>query len=216
MEIVTERLTIRDFILNDAKALHNLKYDELILEYNPTFIKRDAKLSDSFKIIEYFQSVKDKGDFSREIYYAITSNEDNNIIGAITVSQLEYLWETQMGWMIGGKHRGCGFASEAGKAVSDYLLETFSYEYIVAVMDIDNPASYRTAQKSGFKLFEKRFPYDYHYSNCNVENYAEVGRHFEEKQKQIGTCYYYFRKYNKNTGRVHLFYGDTEYDGRFS
>lgn len=64
-------------------------------------------------------------------------------------------------------------------------------------MDVDNPASFRTAKKSGFRLFEKRVQYDYHYSDYNVEDFNEVGKYFTKKQSETGSSYYYFRKFNK-------------------
>jgi len=87
---------------------------------------------------------------------------------------------------------------------------------MAVVMDVDNPASFRTAQKSGFRLFEKRVPYDYHYSDCDAGDFHAIGEHFCKKQSAVGSCYYYFRKFNQNSGTTSRFYGDTVYDGRFS
>jgi ribosomal-protein-alanine N-acetyltransferase len=84
------------------------------------------------------------------------------------------------------------------------------------VMDVDNPASFRTAQKSGFKLFEKRIPYDYYYRECDDSDFNAVGEHLSTKQAEIGSCYYYFRKFNKRSKITNRFYGDTKYEGRFS
>lgn len=216
MRIETQRLYIRDFEEKDAEALYSLKYDEQVLKYNPTFIRRDAKLEDVEESIRYFQSVKDRGDFSRETYFAIVQKDSDAVIGAVTVSVLEYLYETQIGWMMRSEYCGQGYASEAGAAASDYLLKTFGMDYLTVVMDVDNPASFRTAQKSGFRLFEKRVPYDYYYSQCNVENFEEVDAHFARNQAQTGSCYYYFRKFEKNSRTAAKFYGDVAYDGRFS
>jgi [ribosomal protein S5]-alanine N-acetyltransferase len=216
MFIETKRLIIREFEEQDVEALYKLKYDLQVLEYNPTFIKRNANIDDAKEAIQYFQNMKDKGDFSREIYFAIVKKDPSTVIGAVTVSLLEYLYEIQMGWMMNSEYCGQGYASEAGAAASDYLLDTFSMDYLAVVMDVDNPASFRTAQKSGFRLFEKRVPYDYHYSKCNVENFKEVDEHFTRNQVKTGSCYYYFRKFNKNSIITSRFYGDIEYDGRFS
>ena len=216
MRIETQRLIVRDFEMADAEALYQLKYDEQVLKYNPTFIARNATMEDARQAIGYFQRVKDKGDFSKEIYLAITHRDTDIVLGAVTVSVLEYLYETQIGWMLRGEYRGQGYASEAGTAASDYLLDTFGMDYLAVVMDVDNPASFRTAQKSGFRLFEKRVPYDYHYSQCNVESFEEVGAHFGQNQAQTGSCYYYFRKFHRNSRVAAKFYGDIVYDGRFS
>lgn len=214
MYLETERLIIRNFEETDTDALYRLKYDKQVLKYDPTFIKRDADISDIHEAILYFISVKDSDSFDKDVYFAIVLKNTNSVIGAITVSKLEYLYELQIGWMICEEHSGHGYASEAGTAASDYLLRTFPYDYLVVVMDVDNPASFRTAQKCGFKLFEKRIGYNYFFSKCNVENFDEVSKYFEMNEKQVGSCYYYFRKFNPKT--ISRFYGDTVYDGRFS
>jgi len=196
--------------------LLEIKYDKQVVKYDPTFIKRDATIDDIEKEIAVWQNVKDKDIYEKGIHYAICLKVTGDVIGAITVNALEYLYEMQIGWMMSGKYTGNGYASEAGAATSDYLLETLSLDYISIVMDVDNPASFRTAQKSGFKLFEKRIPYDYHYRKCNDEDFDAVGNHFIIKQNETGSCYYYFRKFNKNSKITNRYYGDTKYDGRFS
>lgn len=216
MFIITERLIIRDFTEQDAAALLKIKYDDKVLKYDPTFIKRNASIDDIKEAITDWQKVENKDICIKGIHYAICLKDSGDVIGAVTVNPLEYLYELQMGWMMNGNYTGKGYASEAGAAVSDYLLETISLDYISVVMDVDNPASFRTAQKSGFKLFEKRVPYDYYYSQCNVENFNAINGYFATKQSETGSCYYYFRKFNKNSKISSRFYGDTKYDGRFS
>lgn len=216
MLIETERLIIRDFEKQDALALFEIESDEQVIKYDPTFIKRYAQIADIENKITLWKSTTDEDNFKKGIHYAICCKGSYEIIGAITVGKLDYLYEYEIGWMMKSKFTGNGYASEAGTAVSDYLLETLSLDYISVVMDVDNPASFRTAQKAGFKLFEKRVPYDYHYKKCNDEDFEAVTKHFDTKQKEIGSCYYYFRKYNKNSKITCQYYGDTKYDGRFS
>lgn len=216
MLIQTKRLVVREFTEQDAAALYEIKYDEQVLNYNPTFIKRDAAIADIKEAITFWQSVKQDEIYEKGINYAICLKECGTAIGVITVNALDYLYELQIGWMMNGKYAGNGYASEAGSAASDYLLELLSLDYISVVMDTDNPASFRTAQKSGFRLFEKRVAYDYFYSKCNVEDFNAVGEYFTVNQSQAGSNYYYFRKFNKNSKTVCRFYGDTVYDGRFS
>ena len=212
----TKRLTIRLFTEQDAAALYEIKYDEQVLKYDPTFIKRDATMTDIEEAITFWQGVKQSEIYEKGIHYAICLKDCGTVIGVVTVNSLDYLYELQIGWMMNGKYVGNGYASEAGAAASDYLLDTLSLDYISVVMDTDNPASFRTAQKSGFKLFEKRVAYDYYYSKVNVEDFNAVNEYFTVNQSQAGSNYYYFRKYNKNSKTSCRFYGDTVYDGRWS
>ena len=216
MYIETKRLIIRNFNDQDAEALLALKYDTQVLEYSPTFIKRDATIDDVNEAIILWRSMEGKDIFEKGANYAICLKTSGTLIGAVTVGGLEYLYEMQIGWMMNNEYTGKGYASEAGAAASDYLLDHFSLDYISVVMDVDNPASFRTAQKSGFKLFEKRVPYDYYYSTHNAEDFTGVGDYFTNNQSTTGSCYYYFRKFRKDSNITSRYYGDTTYDGRFS
>lgn len=217
MRIETNRLIIRKFEQQDAEVLLEIKYDEQVLKYDPTFIKRDATLEDARDAISLWSGISGMDIYKKGVYYAICLKDSNDVVvGAITVNGLEFLYELQMGWMLIGKYTGNGYASEAGAAVSDYMLETLSLDYISVVMDIDNPASFKVAQKAGFKLFEKRVPYDYHYSTVSVEDFDGVGDYFSVNQSKIGSNYYYFRKFSKNSKINSRYYGDKVYDGRFA
>ncbi len=59
----------------------------------------------------------------------------------------------------------------------------------------DNSASRRTAEKSGFRLFEKRTVYDYQYN-----------RYCDD--------YFYFRRYWSGCTLKDRYYGDSPYYGR--
>ena len=207
MNIQTARLIIRDFELDDAKSLYELIYNAT--DYDGEFIARNGTLDELRARIEVWQSLKTKDDlYNKGINYAICVKESAKIVGAVTVNAMDYLQELQIGWYMHKQFIGNGYAGEAGTAVSDYLLETFNLEYMCVTLDIDNIASFRTAQKSGFKLFEKRIPYDYYWSKCDVENHDEISKYFENNQSHPGPNYYYFRKFNKNSKIKLRFFGD--------
>jgi len=216
MYIETNRLIIRDLIEEDAQALYDVKYDRQIHFYIPDYIKKDATMNDIKETISYCIAVKDTGNFEREVFYPIILKLANTVIGTITVSKLTYLNETQIGWQICGGYTNNGYASEAAKAVSDELLNKHNFDYMAVVMDTDNPASFRTAIKSGFKLFEKRIGYDYFYGDIDAANYEALSKYMETKQNSNEGPYFYFRKYSPKTKITAQFYGDVKYDGRFA
>ena len=216
MHIETERLVIRELEMTDAADLLKIKYDPQVMEYAPDFIKCDASEADIEDAIRDFIGRRDAGDFAREYLLAVTLREDGALIGVICISESGILRETEMGWMFRSEYCGRGYASEAARAASDAVLRTYGMPYLIVTMDVDNPASFRTAQKSGFRLFEKRVPYDYHYSRVDVEKPDEVDAYFAKNQAEVGPNYYYFRKYHPDDQGAAKFYGDTVYDGRFS
>ncbi len=127
--------------------------------------------------------------------YAIESRETGVVMGVLTFSKQNMLHEYELGWMMTGEYTGKSYASEAAEAFAEYFCRTQEVDYMIVVMDVDNPASRRTAEKSGFRLFEKRTVYDYHYN-----------RYCDD--------YFYFRRYWSGCTLKDRYYGDSPYYGR--
>ncbi|MNI55024.1 Acetyltransferase (GNAT) family protein [compost metagenome] len=194
MFIETNRLIIRDLIEQDAEALLEIKYDKQVMKYHPAFFGENATIDFIKVVIAFFQSIKERGVIYDEKYpergclSAVCLKDSGVVIGVITFNQHTHVNEWHIGWYFLSRYTGQGYASEAGAAASDYFLEAISLDYISADVRDDNPASFRTAQKSGFKLIEKRIGFDYDNPDCNVED--------------VGSCSYYFQKLNKNKTRA--------------
>ena len=217
MYIETNRLIIRDFVPTDVQALHDIKYDKEILFQCPELVKRNATMQDLGEYITYCISVADKNNFEKELLFPIVLKENNAVIGLFSVSTLEYLYEIQVGWFVRSEYTGKGYASETGKAGSDYLLEKLNLDYLAVILAADNRSSFRVAINSGFKLFEKRTPYDYFYGkDIDHANFDAVSKYLDEKQKNVPANYFYFRKFKKNSPTKAKFYGDTKYEGRLA
>ena len=200
----------------DAQALYDIKYDDQVHLYIPDYIKNDATMDDIGETISYCIGVKDTGNFEREVFFPIILKSTGTIIGTITVSKLTFLYEIQIGWQIRSEYTKNGYASEAGKAGSDELLNKFNFDYLAVVMNTDNPASFRTAIKSGFKFFEKRIGYDYFYGDIDATDFEALSKFMEAKQNSIESPYFYFRKFSSKSKITAQFYGDVKYEGRFA
>ena len=193
--IETERLVVRLFREEDADALYRIKTDPQVMEFCPDFLDVDAKQADMHSYIHDFQRIEDTGDTDTWRCYAIESKETGVVMGALTFSKQKMLHEYELGWMMIGEYAGKGYASEAADAFAEDFCRTHGIDYLIAVMDVDNPASRKTAEKSGFRLFEKRTVYDYH---CN--RYADD--------------YFYYRRYRSGCTLKDRYYGDSPYYGR--
>lgn len=197
MNIESNNLIIRNFTEHDVDALYNIKYDRLVMEFIPNYLERNVtkekvkEYISNFNLYEACQNSKSKRK------YAIENKKSNEVMGSISFGMNDLLHEYELGWQMMEKNCKKGYASEAAVAFSEYFCEKNNVDYLIAVMDVDNPASYRTALKSGFKLFEKRTVYDYTYN-----------RYCDD--------YYYFRRYYSKSLLTNKFYGDTVYDGRHS
>lgn len=197
MYIKTKRLIIRSFKESDAEVLYKIKNDSQVLKYIPDFLKRNVQPDEISGFIQKFNYVENEGDINTWRCYAIENKQTGEIMGCLSFGKAELLFEYELGWEMLGCYTKNGYASEAAEAFSEYFCETYGVDYLIVVMDVDNPASYRTAEKSGFKLFEKRTVYD-----------CSCSRYFDD--------YYYFRRYYSKCMLTEKYYGDSPYDGRSS
>ncbi len=195
MTIETARLTVRTLREKDADALYRIKTDPQVTEYCPDFLDVGAQRADMPGYIRTFRKTEEDGDTDTWRCYAIESRESGEVVGVLTFSRQMMLHEYELGWMMIGAHTRKGYASEAAAAFAEDFCRTHGVEYLIAVMDVDNPASRRTAEKSGFGLFEKRTVYDQH-----------LNRYCDD--------YYYFRRYWSGCTLTDRFYGDSPYYGR--
>ena len=195
MIIETERLIIRSFREEDADALYRIKTDSQVMIYCPDFLDVDAKQGDMLSYIHTFRKIEEDGDTDTWRCYAIENRETGEVMGALTFCKQKLLHEYDLGWMMIGAYTGKGYASEAAEAFAENFCRTHGVDYLTVIMDVDNPASRKTAEKSGFRLFEKRTVYDYHY-----DRYADD--------------YLYFRRYWSGCTLKDRYYGDSPYYGR--
>jgi RimJ/RimL family protein N-acetyltransferase len=64
----------------------------------------------------------------------------------------EILPAVEVGWRLGERHRGRGYATEAGHAWIRYGFEVIGLESIVSIYEPENTASGAVMQRLGFKL----------------------------------------------------------------
>ena len=195
MFIETERLIVRTFRKEDAPALYQIAYDPDVLEYCPDLLKRNVTEAEVLTFIEDFICIDAEHDIDTWRCYAIENRETGEVMGCVTFGKNTMLHEYEIGWMMLKKHTKKGYASEAAQAYAEHFCAAYGVDYLIVAMDVDNPASYRAAEKCGFKLFEKRTVYDY-----------SLNRYCDD--------YYYFRRYSANCTKRERFYGDVPYTGR--
>ena len=195
MIIETGRLIVRTFREEDTDALYSIKTDPRVKEFCPDFLDVNTERADILDYIRTFQKTEERGDTDTWRCYAIESRETGKVMGALSFCKQNMLHEYDLGWMMISAYTGKGYASEAAEAFAEDFCRAHGVDYLTVVMDTDNPASRRTAEKSGFRLFEKRTVYDYHYN-----------RYCDD--------YYYFRRYWSGCTLKDRYYGDSPYYGR--
>lgn len=137
----TKRLTLRAPRLADAKTVAMLANDRRIAE-NTARIPHPYTPSDAKTFIT--GANKAGGD---AVFLITLHNE--TIIGACGVMQQETTPE--LGYWLGVKYWGKGYATEALHAVIDYAFADLAHKALQAGARVTNPASRRVLEKCGFQ-----------------------------------------------------------------
>jgi [ribosomal protein S5]-alanine N-acetyltransferase len=162
----TERLTIRPLEASDLEAI-NTVLDEAF--GGSTSLEKRKQWLD-WTILGYqVQAQLNQPPYGER---AIVLKETHELIGALGLVQSYEPFEKlpffasrlktpttnkstpQMGlfWGIQPKHQKQGYASEAAKALIDFMFQTMGLHYIVATTEYDNQASIRTMQRLGMTI----------------------------------------------------------------
>jgi|LGVE01.1.fsa_nt_gb ribosomal-protein-alanine N-acetyltransferase len=90
-----------------------------------------------------------------ETYYMfLIEDEMNQIIGRVnlSVSESNDIKEAEVGYRIGKKHQGKGYASQSVKLVIDYAFDKLGLNQVSAGTATTNIASKRVLEKNGFTM----------------------------------------------------------------
>jgi RimJ/RimL family protein N-acetyltransferase len=139
----TKRLALRAPRLEDAKTVAALVNDRRIAE-NVARIPHPYKKADAESFIA---GANKPGD---EAVFLITLRDDT-IIGACGLTLTDKEPVPELGYWLGVKYWGKGFATEALHAVIDYAFTDLGYPALTAAARVTNPLSRRVLEKCGFQ-----------------------------------------------------------------
>ena len=137
----TERLVLRAPRLEDVKAVAMQANDRRIAE-NTARIPHPYRSADA----EDFIATANLG---TETVFLITLR-NGAVIGACGFTQVDR-HPPEIGYWLGVKHWGKGYATEAVRALIDHIFTDLGDEAIQAAARVTNPASRRVLEKCGFQ-----------------------------------------------------------------
>ncbi len=137
----TERLVLRAPRLGDAKAVAMLANDRRIAE-NTARIPHPYRTGDA----EDFISTANLG--SETVF--VIAQRNGALVGACGFSQLDR-HPPEIGYWLGVKFWGKGYATEAVRAVIDHAFTDLDHEALQSSARVTNPASRRVLEKCGFQ-----------------------------------------------------------------
>jgi len=137
----TERLVLRAPRLEDVKAVAMQANDRRIAE-NTARIPHPYRLTDADDFIA-------TANLGTETVFLITLR-NGAVIGACGFTQVDR-HPPEIGYWLGVKHWGKGYATEAVRAMIDHIFTDLGDESINAAARVTNPASRRVLEKCGFQ-----------------------------------------------------------------
>jgi RimJ/RimL family protein N-acetyltransferase len=138
--LATERLTLRAPRCEDVKAIAALANDRRIAA-NTARIPYPYGLGDA----EQFIAAANRRD--GDVCFAITHGDA--LIGVCGLDPREEAPE--LGYWLGARYWGRGYATEAVRAVVDYAFGDLEHETLLAGARVSNPASRRVLEKCAFQ-----------------------------------------------------------------
>lgn len=177
IQIVTDRLLLRNYCEGDLENLHRLKSDPLVWKYSSNNSTNDV--DDTRIILENL--IKKYSEGLNDFQALFLKNSDEYIGEAGILSLNKKSQRAVIGYNLIPKFWGRGYATEITAALVKCLFEQLNVERVEALVIEENIASRKVLEKSGF-LAEgllRNFAYiDNNY--CNVYYYGMIRKDYED------------------------------------
>ncbi len=145
--LVTERLILRPFVAEDARGLQRL-LSEWDIVRNLEAVPYPYQASDAVSWIEGSAAGLRQGS---AYHLAITLAETGALIGGVGLRPDQASGAGQLGYWIGRRHWGRGYATEAARRLAHWGLAHLDLACLRARVAADNPASAAVLGRIGFR-----------------------------------------------------------------
>ena len=150
----TERLIIRKLTDEDARKLYENHLDDEVRKWFPNECYADAE--EALDAARFFADCVDKGHLP--FVLGVELKETKELIGDTGLSEVEGKPdETEIGYCIGQKYRGRGYATELLNAISDFAASRFGVRVIYGRVVHGNEASAKVLEKNGYRCVKEEF-----------------------------------------------------------
>ena len=140
--LTTERLTLRQLVINDEQEIFTLRSDSEINKY------LDRRLSNT---IDDARNFINKIIENNSLYWAITLSDKNILIGTICLFGFsDENYKCEIGYELLTNFQGQGIMKEAAEKVIDYAFNTIKVQKIEASFHRDNQSSIKLLEKLSF------------------------------------------------------------------
>ncbi|MCS5708087.1 GNAT family N-acetyltransferase [Candidatus Berkiella cookevillensis] len=145
MYIETNRITIREFKIDDLNDLYKILSNPRVMRYS---------VHGSYTLAQTETLLKETiSSYKKQFYgiYAVELKENQKMIGFFGLSPQEIndKTEIELGYRFAEEYWGNGFATEGAIACIHYVFENLNLERIISIIDPQNIGSVRVAEKAG-------------------------------------------------------------------
>jgi RimJ/RimL family protein N-acetyltransferase len=149
-ELLTQRLALRPFSMEDAPAIYIFSREETLHRRMP-----DQVYGSEAEAAEVIAFLKDKAQAGEwPFVLGIEIRETRELIGHVGLSQIPE--GVEIGYAIAMAHQGKGYGTEAVAAFSVWAVHHFPLQVIWAVLMADNEPSRRVLERAGYVFQWKR------------------------------------------------------------
>jgi RimJ/RimL family protein N-acetyltransferase len=153
LPLVTERLELRAFEPDDLEALHAVYGDPEVTRFIP-----------AYPTLEHTRAALDihvrEARAGNPAFWALIERESGLLIGDAGIGLIEGIGpEFELGYTLGPRWWGRGYATEAAGAVRDYALGPLALAELLALVRPANAASINVLQKIGMDCVGTRNAY---------------------------------------------------------
>lgn len=148
MELVTERLRLREFVAKDHEAVHRYASDPevtLYMEWGPNDLQATKVFLD--------EADRSASRYPRSRYaLAVVRRDRNELIGSVELQVAsEQSGQGTLGYVLARSSWGHGYATEAATALLRYGFDELGLQTISATCDPENTSSAAVLQKIGMR-----------------------------------------------------------------
>lgn len=148
MYIETERLIIRPFTADDLPQFKKL----LTIEEVPGWVMQQDHAED---FLNWYISQYEKMDIVHGVVcFGIFDKATGEVLGAAGAGEHDDLHEPEIFYSLLASARGHGYATEAAKAVTDWVFENYDIPYLIGTVATDNPASQKVLERCGYQYVD--------------------------------------------------------------
>lgn len=144
-QIVTERLTLRRFVIDDYKDMFTFASNPEVVKYL-SYKPHESPEHTRTLLESWVKGYESKQTYNWAIEY------EGKLVGSISVVQIDNrCFSCHLGWQLDIPYWNKGIMTEAAKAVVDYLFSKVGFDRISSGCDTRNIGSYRVMEKIGMQ-----------------------------------------------------------------